>query len=269
MHRVVGRHVRGPSPSDPRRPAAGEVWHGGPVPAYDHFARFYDAAMDDPGPRAARVLELIHRHQPHASSLLELACGTGSILARLTEVPSLTGLDRSPEMLAIAAQKVPAARLIEADMVSLSLDERFDVVICVFDSLNHLLTFDDWRSVFRAAHDHLAEGGLFVFDVNTVGELRRLGNEPPWVYDFDDNVMIMDVDLAEGGLSRWDIQIFEHVGESQYLLHHEEIGELGVSLARIRAGVEPWFELLEEQDENGDLPTDQSVKAHFALRRLD
>jgi SAM-dependent methyltransferase len=183
-------------------------------------------------------------------------------------VPSVTGLDRSPEMLAFAASKVPRARLIEGDMTSFSLAERFDVVVCVFDSLNHLLTFDAWQSVFEAVHDHLADGGLFVFDVNTVGELRRLGGEPPWVYDFDDNVMIMDVDFAEDGLSRWDIQIFEHVGESQYLLHQEEIGELGVTLERIRAAVAPRFEVLEEQDEDGGVPTDQSVKAHFALRRL-
>ncbi len=58
--------------------------------------------------------------------------------------------------------------------------------------------------------------------------------------------MIMDVDFAEEGLSRWDIQIFEHVGESQYLLHHEEIGELGVSLWRIKAALESSFEVLEE-----------------------
>jgi SAM-dependent methyltransferase len=237
------------------------------VPAYERFARFYDAVMDDPAPRADRVLGFVRRYQPGATSLLELACGTGSMLARLTELPSLTGLDRSPEMLAIAAQKVPRARLFEGDMASFSLGERFDVVVCVFDSLNHLLTFEEWRSTFEAASRHLVDGGLLVFDVNTVGELARLGKEPAWVYDFDDNVMIMDVDFAEDGLSRWDIQIFEHVGESQYRLHHEEIGELGVSLARIKGAVEPWFELLEEQDENGDLPTDQSVKAHFALRK--
>ena len=243
------------------------MWHRGPVPAYERFARFYDAVMDDPGPRAARVLEFVHRYRPGASTLLELACGTGSILARLDEVPSVTGLDRSPEMLAVAAGKVPRARLIEGDMSDFSLGERFDVVACVFDSLNHLLTFEAWQSTFEAVHRHLAEGGLFVFDVNTVGELRRLGDEPPWVYDFDEHVMIMDVDFAEDGLSRWDIQIFEHVGESQYLMHHEEIGELGVDLARIRAALLPRFELLEEQDENGGAPTDRSVKAHFALRR--
>ncbi len=41
--------------------------------------------------------------------------------------------------------------------------------------------------MFDAVHEHLVEGGLFIFDVNTVGELRRLGDEPPWVYDFDDS----------------------------------------------------------------------------------
>lgn len=241
------------------------------MPAYEQFARFYDAVMDDPGPRATRVLEFVRHYRPDATSLLELGCGTGSILVRLTVDPPLrlTGLDRSPEMLAIAAQKVPGARLVEGDMASFSLDERFDVVACVFDSLNHLLTFEEWQSMFDAAHRHLTEGGLLVFDVNTVGELRRLGNEPPWVYDFGENVMIMDVDFADDGISWWDIQIFEHVGESQYLLHHEEIGELGVGLQRIRAALEPRFELLDQQDENGDPPTDESVKAHFAFRRLD
>ena len=244
------------------------LWHGGPVPAYEQFARFYDAAMDDPAPRAARVLDFIDRYRPGATTLLELGCGTGSILAHLTTIGSLTGLDQSPEMLALARRKVPRARLIEGDMSSFSLGTRFDVIICVFDSLNHLMTFEAWESLFAAVYDHLDEEGLFILDVNTVGELRRLGEEPPWVYEFDDNVFIMDVSLAEEGLSRWDIRIFEHVGESQYLLHHEEIGELGVGLSRLRASLAARFELLEEVDEVGGPPTDDSVKAHFALRRL-
>ncbi len=247
---------------------AATLWHGGPVRGYERFARFYDAAMDDPAPRAARVLAFIDRYLPHASTLLELGCGTGSILAHLTSVRSLTGLDQSPEMLALARRKVPRAHLILGDMSSFSLGERFDVVICVFDSLNHLITFDAWESTFAAVYDHLNEGGLFILDVNTVGELRRLGEEPPWVYEFDDNVLIMDVSLAEDGLSLWDIRIFEHVGESQYLLHHEEIGELGVGLSRLRASLARWFAPLEEVSDVGGRATDDSVKAHFALRRL-
>jgi SAM-dependent methyltransferase len=243
------------------------MWHGGSVPSYARFSRFYDAVMDDPAPRAALVRGFIDRHLPGAASLLELGCGTGSILARLTTLGSLTGLDRSPEMLAAARGKVPRARLIEGDMASFSLGEQFDVVICVFDSLNHLLSFDAWRSLFDAAHAHLVEGGLFIFDVNTVGELERLANEPPWVYDFDGNVVIMDVSVAEDGISEWDIRIFENVGDSQYLLHHEQIGELGVRLSRVRSALEANFTLLEETNELGEPPTDDSVKAHFALRR--
>jgi hypothetical protein len=141
------------------------------------------------------------------------------------------------------------------------------VVVCVFDTLNHLLTFEAWRSLFDAVYDHLVDDGLFIFDVNTIGELRRLGEEPPWVYEFDDHVLIMDVALAGDGLSRWDIRIFEHLGGSRFELHHEQIGELGVGLRQIEAALEPRFTLLEASSDSGEAPTDSSVKAYFTYRR--
>jgi len=245
------------------------VWHGGPVPDYDRFARFYDGAMDDPRPRGARVLASIDRYLPHASSVLELGCGTGSILAQLTGFAALTGMDRSPEMLAVASEKVPTARLLLGDIQDFWLGERFDVVVCVFDTLNHLLTFEAWQSMFDAVYDHLVEDGLFIFDVNTVGELRRLGEEPPWVFEFDEHVLIMDVASTEDGLTDWDIRIFEHLGHSRYQLHHEQIGELGVSLRRITTVLEPRFTLLEASSDSGEAPTDSSVKAYFTYRRGD
>lgn len=239
--------------------------------SYHRFSGFYDAVMDDPVPRAQRVNDWVSRYLPQASSLLELGCGTGSILARITSVPVLTGLDLSPEMLAVALEKVPNARLVEADMKSFSLGERFDVVICVFDSLNHLLSFDDWQSMFEVVYQHLEDGGLFIFDVNTLGELRRLGEEPPWVYDFDQGVAIIDVTFAEDGMSEgvseWDIRIFERVGDDRYDLHHEQIGELAVPLSQIKSALGERYLLLEETDERGELPTDDSVKGHFCYRR--
>ncbi len=196
----------------------------------------------------------------------------GSILARLAAVPELTGIDRSPEMLARARAKVPRARLLEADMKSFAVGARFDVVICVFDSLNHLLSFGDWESMFAMVHDHLVDDGLFIFDVNTVGELRRLGQESPWVDDFDGGVAIIDVAFAEDGesegISVWDIRIFEEVGPSQYNLHRERIGELAVHLSRIRTALQGKFVLLDETSESGGPPTDDSVKGHFAYRRV-
>ncbi len=239
--------------------------------AYDRFAPFYDEVMDDPGPRATRVVEAVDRYRAGAESLLELGCGTGSMLARLSGIGTLTGLDRSPEMLAIAAEKVPRAELVEADMASFSLGRRFDVVICVFDSLNHLLSFDAWLATFDAVASHLADGGLFVFDINTLGELRRLGEDPPAVYDFDRGVAIIEVTFAhdgeDSGMSQWDIRIFEHLGSSRYRLHREQIGELGVRLSRVKAAAAVRFDLVELTDERGGPADDGSVKAHFVLRR--
>jgi SAM-dependent methyltransferase len=241
------------------------------VPGYQVFAAFYDEVMDDPGPRAERVVRWIDRFRPDARTLLELGCGTGSVLARLPGVPDLTGLDASPAMLAVARAKVPGARLVEGDMQAPALGERFDVVACVFDSLNHLRSFAAWEAVFAAAADHLHGDGLFVFDVNTVGELRRLGEEPPWVDDFDRGVAVIDVEAADagdGGVdSVWDIRIFEHVAGARYELHHERIGELAVPLERVRAAVSGRFEVLAEEDDHGGVPTDESIKAHFACRR--
>lgn len=246
-------------------------WGRRTVAAYERFAAFYDEVMDDPGPRAARVFDAIARYHPEAGSLLELGCGTGSILARLDGISSRVGLDRSPEMLAVARRKVPDVALVEGDLSSFSLDRTFDVIICVFDTLNHLLTFEAWLATFDAVAAHLADDGLFVFDVNTIGELRRLGEDPPAVYDFERGVAVVDVAFAhdgeQTGLSQWDIRIFEEQGGCRYRLHRERIDELGVDLARVGAAVAERFELLELTDEGGEPASDESVKAHVVARR--
>ena len=142
--------------------------------AYAKFAKFYDQVMGDRSPLIERVRGYVERYLPAAESLLELGCGTGAVLAGLAPGLRVTGVDRSPEMLATAARNAATASLVEADITAFSLGARFDVVICVFDTLNHLPTFDSWLQAFGQVDAHLAEGGLFVFDVNTVGRLRRL-----------------------------------------------------------------------------------------------
>ena len=92
-------------------------------------------------------------------------------------------------MLAIAAARLPGARLVQADMTAFRLPERFDVVICMFDTLNHVPSFTGWLTLFSCVHEHLAEGGLFIFDVNTAGRMRGLDGAPPYLDEFDGNVL--------------------------------------------------------------------------------
>ena len=244
-------------------PAVGDDGH---VAAYAEFAKFYDEVMGDRSPLIERVRGYVEHYLPAAESLLELGCGTGAVLAGLTPGLRVTGVDRSPEMLAAAARKVVTASLVEADIRTFSLGIRFDVVICVFDTLNHLPTFDSWLKAFGQVPAHMAAGGRFVFDVNTVGRLRRLSQAPGYVEDFGPHTLIMDVTPGGENLSLWDLRIFEQVDGDQFRLHQERIPELGVPLAMIHEALAANFELLEATDAEGGRATDESNRVYFVYR---
>jgi SAM-dependent methyltransferase len=237
------------------------------VTDYAVFARFYDRIMGDRSAEVDRILRYIGAHRPRAASLLELGCGTGAILAGLTSRLAVTGLDRSAEMLAIAAHTAPAADLVAGDITAFDLPARFDVVICVFDTLNHLPAFEDWLALFDRVHEHLTDGGLFIFDVNTTGRLRGLHGAPPYLDEFDGNLVLMTVRAAAGRLSLWETRIFEPVRDDLYRLHHERIYELGVPLPEIRSALAGRFDLLEQESLDGSAVSDESDRVFFAFRR--
>jgi SAM-dependent methyltransferase len=236
--------------------------------SYAGFARFYDRIMGDRSEEIDRIQYYIGQYRPGAASLLELGCGTGALLAGLAPTLAVSGIDRSAEMLAIAAERVPAARLERADITAFSLTARFDVVICMFDTLNHLPAFDSWLALFDRVHQHLAEGGLFIFDVNTAGRLRRLHGAPAYLDEFDGNVVLMTVEPAGDWLSLWRTRIFERLQDGLFRLHDEPILELGVPLDQLRTALARQFELLLAEALDGSLVSDDSDRVFFALRRL-
>ena len=235
----------------------------GVVRTYEDFARHYDEVTGgDPLANGARVRRHLRRHAPGAVSLLELGCGSGQILAALSEVPSLTGIDRSPQMLAQARARVPRARLIEADMADFDLGESFDAVICVFDTLNHLTDFARWCVLFDRVAAHLRAGGLFVFDLNTVGQLQRLARSMPWTLEVTGATVTQHVEWIGDGRADWHVVIDEGAAR-----HHERIGELAMPLTTIAAALAVDFEPIEAADEDGGPATDESVRAYLAWRR--
>lgn len=193
---------------------------------YDKFFKFYDQVMGEREDSARDILGYIQEFTPHAKKVLELACGSGSVLTFLAEKYEVHGLDLSEWMLQIAREKIPNAKLYHQNMVDFEIDEKFDVILCVFDSINHLLDFENWKKVFIDAKNHLNPGGLFIFDMNTQEKLIRTIEESPRVKPFDENIMIMDVTDAGKEISNWNIKVFEKKDEKMYELHEENICEI-------------------------------------------
>ncbi len=120
-----------------------------------------------------------HPIQP-PSPILDLACGTGTIaLALAKQGWTVTGLDRSAEMLQQARKKTPEAletsqsiQWLEGDMRTFRLDTPVSAVLCYTDSLNHLLSIEDLEATLKSIYHALTPGGLLLFDVNTEANYR-------------------------------------------------------------------------------------------------
>jgi cyclopropane fatty-acyl-phospholipid synthase-like methyltransferase len=235
--------------------------------SYAQFGQFYDAVMGDRAAAAVYVRGLIERHKPGARTLLELACGTGSMLAHLARDYEVSGLDLSAEMLAIARQKLPRVRLIRADMTDFDLGRQFDVLICVSDAINHVLSFAGWRRVFRRAAAHLARGGLFIFDINTERKLRRHIGEPPWVKEFGGHLLVMDVTDAGRGVSNWNVKVFARQTGDNYRLFAEDIKEISFPADRIKKALLTQFAKVQITDSARRRPAPRSERLFFICRR--
>jgi SAM-dependent methyltransferase len=226
---------------------------------YAAFARFYDAVQGDRADAADFARSLLERHHPQARRVLELACGTGSILARLRPRYEVTGVDLSAEMLAVARRKLAGVELVQADMTGVRLGRRFDAVLCLYDSINHLLRFRQWEAVFDRACEHLEPDGVFVFDLNTERRLAALAAAPPSVEWFDGNLLLLEVAAAGRGVVDWQLRVFEHTGEAaRYRLHETTIPETSFPLERIRESLLRRFRSVRILDPLRARPTSRS-----------
>jgi len=137
--------------------------------------------------------------------VLDLGCGTGnSSIPFYSRGYTVIGLDRSPEMLAIARNKLPPITFIEADFRDFQLAEPVDLAVSMFDSLNNLTDPHDFVHSAKNVWQALRPGGLFIFDINTSAGLRDLwemGNAEGyagevyyhWKHHFDEDTRLATV----------------------------------------------------------------------------
>jgi SAM-dependent methyltransferase len=231
--------------------------------AYQKFAPYYDAVMGDRKTAAEQVRRLLSAYAPNCKSVLELACGTGSVLKQLAVVYDVAGLDVAPRMLAIARRKCPTVPVYRMDMTRFRLKRKFDAVICVFDSINHLTRWSSWQSVFTQAHAHLNDGGVFIVDVNTEAKFRALDQKPVWVHSFGENILLMDVTCNEPALSRWNIKVFAREKHGKYVLHEEDIFEKAFPTRKIADALHTKFRKVRQLDLQRRRVSPLSHRIHF------
>lgn len=138
---------------------------------YSKLSEIYDIGWGDFAESSQRfVATTLQGYGVEAGSILELACGTGILAIHLARSGHVVlGIDRSPEMVAIATMKgehVDGVEFMVADMRSLDLENSFDAALCMFDSLNYLMTQEELSGALESVSAILNPGGVFIFDFN-------------------------------------------------------------------------------------------------------
>jgi SAM-dependent methyltransferase len=146
---------------------------------YEGLAELWDAyAGQFPADYTAFLTRMARRRRVKLNSALDLACGTGTLTARLAlNIPEVVGLDLSEPMLAKARERCSSlsqVRFFQGDFRNFHLRQQFDIVVCAFNSLNYVGNVAELHAVFRCAAEHLRPDGLFVFDTITNRGAKRL-----------------------------------------------------------------------------------------------
>ena len=142
---------------------------------FGDYSHYYDLLYEDKNysKEVEFVSSIIRRHAPGARTVLDLGCGTGiHACAFAREGYEVTGLDRSPDMLAKARERQKQAGsngsgsidFLQGDIRDFKLTHRFDVVVVLFHVISYLSANCDLEAAFARIQEHLKPGGLLVFD---------------------------------------------------------------------------------------------------------
>lgn len=233
---------------------------------YDIIAPFYDEIMGDQEEVAGHIRKLITEHKPGAHSVLEIACGTGALMKQLSKYYEISGLDKSSVMVAMAHHKFRHATLYQLDMLDFKLNDKFDVILCMNDSINHMLKFSEWKKLFTNVSRHLNENGLFIFDINTEFKLEELSVIPPLVHEFEKNILIIDVQKHKKGFE-WHLRIFEHVDGNKYVSHEESLYERSFPINPIKEALSEKFKKIKLYDFDQMKLTANSERIYFVAKK--
>ena len=159
---------------------------------YNNFALLYDKLMDDVDYKSwyLYIEKIFDKFNKKPNNILEMACGTGNLSHYLgAKGYRLTCFDVSSEMLSIAYNKLRGFKnisLLNQNMIDFNLNEKYDAVISICDSINYIINEEDLLRVFKNVRNHIKEDGIFIFDINSYYKLKHIIGNNTFVEDRKD-----------------------------------------------------------------------------------
>ncbi|MBQ7740151.1 MAG: class I SAM-dependent methyltransferase [Eubacterium sp.] len=240
--------------------------------SYNTFAFYYDRLTENAEyeVRSEFISNFFYRYNNGNMSVLDLACGTGNITKYLSEKGyEITALDLSEEMLSVAQNKnINNAVFIKGDMTDFELPYKVDNCVCSLDSINHLSCIEDVKKCFKCVYNSLNEGGIFIFDVNTIYKHKVILADNSFIFDEEDFFLAWDNTSLDERTVQINLDFFIFNGKS-YDRYSEEFTEKAYETNElVNALRETGFEVLMICNDCKEEPlNEKSERAYFICKR--
>ena len=208
------------------------------------FVYFWESNEKEAVERAERVLKPVRKYNKKAKKVLELGVGIGAVLDNFPKKFIIYGLDIEEEYIDVCKKKIKRGKFFVSSMHNFEIDKKFDVIFSVFDSINFLETFSQWKSTFKAVIQHLNEDGLFIFDMYTPKALQHFRGKEATASKFSKGY-IYDGAIVKGNTLTWDFKVFEKITEDMYQIHEYEWKETIYPVPKVESALSRLFEFLE------------------------
>lgn len=241
---------------------------------YGSFARVYDRFMEDVPYERWRdlIVDELRKENITDGLLLDLGCGTGTLTRMLAGAGyDMIGVDGSQEMLMEAREKDADGNILYLcqDIREFELYGTVRAVVSTCDTMNYLLTPEDFVQTIRLVNNYLDPGGMFLFDLNTLYKFRELMGNATFAESGEDAAFIWDNYFdGESGRNEYDLTLFLEREDGLFERHvevHEEQGYTPQEVVRFLT--EGGMEFVRMFDgETGGAPCETSEKIFFVAR---
>lgn len=240
---------------------------------YDKFLDYYEEIVrwiNSPLEDEVEFLkeDCIKEYYPLAKTILELACWTWIVAKEFIKSGfDVTGLDINEKMLLKAEKNIWKQNIVLWDMTNFDLWKTYDVVLCNYNSICHLITWKEWQDFFDMAYKHLNQNWILIFDINTLFEFESITRDFAQFYTFWEDVVCLEM-FKKTWYFEWLIKIFSHKNENNFELITEVVNENSFPISKIEKELKnKWFELLEKIDYHYWEVTAESERVYFICKK--
>ncbi|MHA2050448.1 MAG: class I SAM-dependent DNA methyltransferase [Promethearchaeota archaeon] len=197
---------------------------------YRKLARYYDLiySWKDYKKEVSRINELIEKYKKSdGNNLLDVACGTGKHLEYFKDQYNCTGIDLNEEMIAVAKDNSSNARFKQADMINFNLNDKYDVIICLFSSIGYVKTYENLEKTIVNFANHLKSGGITIIEPWFTKSTYWVGLPGMTTYDGEDiKIARLNTTKLENDLSVMEMHhlIVEKDQNVEYFVDKHELG---------------------------------------------